>query len=89
MLLKTFIDQVRFHEEFITVILHGGLINYRFSLSRPGGAPKKNPMKLIEPVIDLRPMIGDPRDGFIRQEAFTGGDPGKTEIFNRLLLRTQ
>ena len=40
-LLKTFIDQIRFHEEFITVILHGGLINYRFSLSSPVVRPRR------------------------------------------------
>lgn len=69
-LLKTFIDQIRFHEEFITVILHGELVLYRFSLSRPGSAPKKNPMKLIG-VVDQRPHIGPRELGGIDPKALT------------------
>ena len=90
-LLKAVIDQVWFDGKngHITVTLLQGLINYRFSVSPPGSAPKKNPMKLIK-VIDLRDQIGDPTQGLIRREVFTSGTDGvedadRRSAFNKLM----
>jgi hypothetical protein len=87
-LLKTFIDQVWFDgkNNHITVTLLAGLINYRFSTSAPGSAPKKNPMKLLLPIMDLRNQIGDPAKGFIRPEVFTSDVDGIEDADRRAAL---
>lgn len=89
-LLKTYITNIRFGDQFWTVILNGGLVNYRFSLPKLGGAPKKNPMTLIG-VVDLRTgrngivPLGDPAKGFIPTGAYSPVAPDHRKAFESLL----